>query len=86
MDFEAKKSGRSSPSSFNDFPMKEQSASNVKNERFKLNLEEDSDSEDYAELLQRQHGKMRDEPVDTESETEETKGAEEAEETERRHG
>jgi hypothetical protein len=58
--------------------MKEQSASNVKNKRLKLNLEEDSDGEDYAELLHRLHGKMRDEPVDIESEnreTEETEGA-----------
>jgi hypothetical protein len=35
---------------FHDFPMKEQSASTVKSQRFKPNLEEDSDGGDYAEL------------------------------------
>jgi hypothetical protein len=41
--------------SLEDFPLSNQSASCVKNKRFRLNLDEDSDGEDYTEL-RRRHG------------------------------
>jgi hypothetical protein len=76
-----------------DFPLKEQSTSTVKNKRFKLNLEEDSDGADYAELLQLQQGnepvaveselpqrQQGNEPVAIQSDTEETGEGEEGEE------
>ncbi|KAN0066637.1 hypothetical protein V8E54_013169 [Elaphomyces granulatus] len=75
-----------------DFPLKEQSASAVKNKRFKLDLEEDSDGADYDELLQLQQDnepvaieselpqlQRGNEPVAIQSDTEETEEANEEE-------
>ena len=65
-----------------DFPIKEQSASTVKNKRFKLDMEEDSDGGDYDELLEQQGN----EPIAIQSETEESDEADDNNRTEAAEG